>query len=38
MSRLAVNIDPIALIRNSFTKDTPDPAHMVVLAEMGGAE
>ena len=38
MSRLAVNIDPIALIRNSFTKDIPDPAHMVVLAEMGGAE
>lgn len=38
MSRLAVNIDPIALIRNTFTKDIPDPAHMVVLAEMGGAE
>ena len=38
MSRLAVNIDPIALIRNSFGKQIPDPAHMVVLAEMGGAE
>jgi len=38
MSRLAVNIDPIALIRNTFIKETPDPAHMVVLAEMGGAE
>jgi pyridoxine 5-phosphate synthase len=38
MSRLALNIDPIALIRNTFTKDIPDPAHMVVLAEMGGAE
>lgn len=38
MKRIAVNMDPIALIRNVFTKDIPDPAHMVVLAELGGAE
>ena len=38
MSRLAVDVDPIALIRNTFLSDIPDPAHAVVLAEMGGAE
>ena len=38
MSRLAVDIDPIAIIRNVFTNDVPDPAHIIVLAELGGAE
>ncbi len=38
MSRLAVDVDPIALIRNTFLSDVPDPAQAVVLAEMGGAE
>ena len=38
MSRLAVDVDPIALIRNTFLSDFPDPAQAVVLAEMGGAE
>jgi pyridoxine 5-phosphate synthase len=38
MSRLAVNIDQIALIRNLFAESVPDPAHAAVLAELGGAE
>ncbi len=38
MHRLAVDVDPIALIRNTFLSDSPDPAQAVVLAEMGGAE
>jgi len=38
MSRLGVDIDPVALIRNIFAKKIPDPAHLAVLGEMGGAE
>ena len=39
MSRLGIDIDPVAIIRNIFTdEDIPDPAHISVLAEMGGAE
>jgi len=38
MSRLAVIIDQIALIRNMFADIVPDPAHAAVLAELGGAE
>ena len=38
MGRLAVNIDQIAVIRNIFADVVPDPAHAVVLAELGGAE
>ena len=38
MSRLAVDIDPIAVMRNVFSTDIPDPAHILVLAELGGAE
>lgn len=38
MSRLGIDIDPVALIRNIFAKDIPDPAHLSVLGEMGGAE
>jgi pyridoxine 5-phosphate synthase len=38
MARLAVNIDAIAAVRNLFGESVPDPAHMTVLAEMGGAE
>ena len=38
MSRLGIDIDPAALIRNIFAKDIPDPAHLSVLGEMGGAE
>lgn len=38
MSRLGIDIDPIAIIRNIFSKNIPDPAHISVLGEMGGAE
>jgi len=38
MSRLGIDIDPAALIRNIFAKEIPDPAHLSVLGEMGGAE
>jgi len=38
MSRLALDIDPIALIRNIFGGNTPDPLHSCVLAEIGGIE
>ena len=38
MSRLGIDIDPAALIRNIFAKEIPDPAHLCVLGEMGGAE
>jgi len=38
MSRLALDIDPIALMRNTFGGDTPDPVHACVLAEIGGVE
>jgi pyridoxine 5-phosphate synthase len=38
MARIAVDIDPVAIIRNLFGQKTPDPAHVVVLAELGGAE
>lgn len=38
MSRLALDVDPIALIRNIFGSNTPDPLHSCVLAEVGGIE
>ena len=38
MSRLALDIDPIALIRNIFGGNTPDPLQSCVLAEIGGIE
>ena len=38
MSRLGVDFDPVAIIRNIFAEDIPDPAHISVLGEMGGAE
>jgi pyridoxine 5-phosphate synthase len=38
MSRLAIDVDAVAIIRNVFLANVPDPAHMVVLAELGGAE
>jgi pyridoxine 5-phosphate synthase len=38
MSRLGIDLDPVAIIRNIFAEDIPDPAHVSVLAEMGGAE
>jgi pyridoxine 5-phosphate synthase len=38
MSRLALDIDPIALIRNVFGGHTPDPIQACVLSEIGGIE
>jgi pyridoxine 5-phosphate synthase len=38
MARLAIDVDSIAAIRNLFGNTVPDPAHLSVLAEMGGAE
>ncbi len=38
MHRLAVDIDPIAYVRNMFNERYPDPIQSVVLAELGGAE
>ncbi len=38
MHRLAVDIDPVAFIRNQFNDRYPDPIQTVVLAELGGAE
>ncbi|HHE55491.1 MAG TPA: pyridoxine 5'-phosphate synthase [Caldithrix abyssi] len=38
MHRLAVDVDPIAFVRNSFNDKYPDPIQAVVLAELGGAE
>ncbi len=38
MSRLGIDIDPVALIRNIFAENIPDPTHLSVLGEMGGAE
>ncbi len=38
MHRLAVDIDPIAFMRNKFNDRYPDPIQIVVLAELGGAE
>jgi pyridoxine 5-phosphate synthase len=38
MSRLALDIDPIALIRNILGGNIPDPLQSCVLAEIGGIE
>lgn len=38
MHRLALDIDPVAYIRNILGGTSPDPIHIVVLAELGGAE
>jgi pyridoxine 5-phosphate synthase len=38
MSRLALDIDPIAYIRNIFEGKSPDPVQTCVLAEIGGIE
>lgn len=38
MSRLAIDIDPIAIIRNVFGGNIPDPIQSCVLAEIAGVE
>ena len=38
MHRIALDIDPVAYIRNILNDPVPDPVQAVVLAELGGAE
>jgi len=38
MHRLGLDIDPIAYVRNIMNSSDPDPVHVVVLGELGGAE
>ncbi len=38
MHRLALDIDPVAYIRNILGGPNPDPIHILVLAELGGTE
>ena len=38
MRRLALDIDPIAFIRNNLGQGEPDPVSAIVMAELGGAE
>ncbi len=38
MQRIAINIDPVAYIRNILGGKEPDPVSTVVLGELGGAE
>jgi len=38
MHRFALDIDPIAHVRNLLDGINPDPIHALVLAELGGAE
>lgn len=38
MHRFALDIDPVAYVRNILNDPVPDPVHTVVLAELGGAE
>ncbi len=38
MHRFALDIDPVAYIRNMMDGKNPDPVHALVLAELGGTE
>jgi pyridoxine 5-phosphate synthase len=38
MQRIALDIDPIAFVRNSLGENEPDPVSSVIMAELGGAE
>jgi len=38
MHRFALDIDPVAYIRNQLDNENPDPVQALVLAELGGAE
>ena len=38
MRRLALDIDPIAFVRNNLGQSEPDPVSAIVMAELGGAE
>ena len=38
MQRIAFDVDPIAITRNTLGGDEPDPVNTTILAEIGGAE
>ncbi|RMH62852.1 MAG: hypothetical protein D6677_08805 [Calditrichaeota bacterium] len=38
MQRIAFDVDPIAIIRNTLGGNEPDPVNATLLAEIGGAE
>ncbi len=38
MHRIALDVDPIAVVRNMLGKKEPDPLSAIILAELGGAE
>ncbi len=38
MQRIALDIDPIAFVRNSLGEIEPDPVSSIIMAELGGAE
>ncbi len=38
MQRIAFDVDPIALIRNTMGATEPDPVNATIMAEIGGAE
>lgn len=38
MRRLALDIDPVAYVRNLLGNNDPDPIQALILAELGGAE
>ncbi len=38
MQRIAFDVDPIALIRNTMKSTEPDPVNATIMAEIGGAE
>ncbi len=38
MQRIALDIDPVAFVRNSLGENEPDPVSSIIMAELGGAE
>jgi pyridoxine 5-phosphate synthase len=38
MQRIALDIDPIAFVRNALGENEPDPVSATIMAELGGAE
>ncbi|MCB0282926.1 MAG: pyridoxine 5'-phosphate synthase [Calditrichae bacterium] len=38
MRRIALDIDPVAFMRNTLQTNEPDPVSAIVMAELGGAE
>ena len=38
MQRIALDIDPVAFMRNTLQSKEPDPVSAIIMAELGGAE